>query len=51
MNTIFQFSYSLIVVCYVDDFLDMDGSTYLDPHDQCRHLEHHFQPTIESRSS
>jgi hypothetical protein len=47
MNTIFQ--YSPVLVCYSDDFVDMEGSTYLDPHDQCRSLEHHFQLVLEFR--
>jgi hypothetical protein len=33
MNTIFYFSYSLVLLCCVDDFLNVDGSTYVDPHD------------------
>jgi len=36
-------------VCYVDDFLDMDGSIYLDPHEQGRNLEHHFHLDIDFR--
>jgi hypothetical protein len=48
MNTSFYLAYSIVVVCYVDKFSDMDGSIYLDPHDHGRNLEHHFQLTIES---
>jgi hypothetical protein len=44
VNTIFQFSYSPVLV---DDFLV--GSTYLDPHDQYRSSDHHFQLAIEFR--
>ena len=40
MNTMFQ--YSPVLLFYSDNFLDMEGSTYLDPHDQCSSLEHHF---------
>jgi hypothetical protein len=29
MNTIFQFSHSVVLMCYVDDHLDRNGSTYL----------------------
>jgi hypothetical protein len=42
MHTLLQFSYSPVLM---DDFLA--GSTYLDPHDQCRSWEHHFQLAIE----
>jgi hypothetical protein len=42
MPTLLQFSYSLVLV---DVFLA--DSTYVDPHDQCRSLEHHFQQAIE----
>jgi hypothetical protein len=42
MHILLQFYYSPVVV---DDFLV--GSTYLDPHDQCQSLEHHFQLAIE----
>jgi hypothetical protein len=31
----------------VDEFLDMDGSIYLDPHECVRHLEHHSLLGIE----
>jgi hypothetical protein len=40
MHILLQFSCSPVIV---DEFLA--GSTYLDPHDQCRHLEHHFSTT------
>jgi hypothetical protein len=49
MTTNLKLSYSLVVVWYVDYFLDMDGSIYLDPHDYGRHLECFCQPTIELR--
>ena len=45
MHTIFQ--YSSVLVCYSHDFADMEGSTYLDPHDQCRSVEYHFQLVLE----
>jgi hypothetical protein len=45
LNTIFQ--YFPVLVCYAHEFLDMEGYTYLDPHDQCRYLEHHFWLSIE----
>jgi hypothetical protein len=45
LNTYFQ--YSPVLVCYPDDFLDMDGSIYLDPHDQCNSLEHPFRLVFE----
>jgi hypothetical protein len=42
MHILVEFYYSPILV---DDFLV--GSTYLDPHDQCQYLEHHFQLVLE----
>jgi hypothetical protein len=45
MHTIFQCS--SVLVCYSYDFVDIEGSTYLDPHDKCRFLEHHFQLVLE----
>jgi hypothetical protein len=41
LHILLQFYYSSVVV---DEFLV--GSTYFDPHDQCRSLEHHFQLTM-----
>jgi hypothetical protein len=45
MHIIFQ--YSPVLVCYSNDFVYMEGYTYLDPHDQCRYLEHHFQLVLQ----
>jgi hypothetical protein len=42
MHTLLHFSDSPVLV---DDFLV--GPTYLDPHDHCQCLEHHFQLAIE----
>jgi hypothetical protein len=47
LNTNFQ--YSIVLVCYVGDFLGLEKSTYLDPRDQCGHLKNHLQLAIESR--
>jgi hypothetical protein len=33
----------------MDDILDMEGSTYLDPHDHGGHLENSTQPFIKLR--
>ena len=32
---------------YVEEFLDMVGSMYLDPHDHVGNVEHHSQQGIE----
>jgi hypothetical protein len=42
LHILLQFYYSPVVV---DEFLV--SSTYFDPHDQCRSLEHHFQLVLE----
>lgn len=47
MMSNFYFSYFPIVVCYVDVFLDIEGSICLDPYDRGKHLEPRFQFGIE----